>query len=347
MIKIFLKNHSIHKDIVKYFDFLFLFNLPYFFVLFALFTWGMSASYYSKGMEEGYYFLLSINVVDFIFFISLFLFFSLMNIKLQIDDLLILDWDSKDDEYKLNLNYLYVSPNFISIKKIKFLFSGSGRSIIFFILALITYISPYVLPVLILYYILIIYFNVQFLNTNSYSDFIFRSIFKLICFYLIFLSGWIYMNSIYNFLSILKYIPFFCLAVMPIILINEIIFVDKFSNKEKENRQVIYKNRKRLALFSLIMMLILFFISLKFHDPILTHFSIITIPFLLYAFVRSENKDFIRSYSYPIMTMNVLISWTLYPLLIIFQLFIYFLSKYYYWHRFDIHFPKFVVEENE
>ena len=122
-----------------------------------------------------------------------------MNIKLQIDDLLILDWDSKDDEYKLDLNYLYVSPNFISIKKIKFLFSGSGRSIIFFILALITYISPYVLPVLILYYILIIYFNVQFLNTNSYSDFIFRSIFKLICFYLIFLSGWIYMNSIYNF----------------------------------------------------------------------------------------------------------------------------------------------------
>ena len=67
----------------------------------------------------------------------------------------------------------------------------------------------------------------------------------------------------------------------------------------------------------------------------------------MYAFFRSENKDFIRSYSYPIMTMNVLISWTLYPLLIIFQLFIYFLSKYYYWHRFDIHFPKFVVEENE
>ena len=56
MIKNFLKNHSIHKDIVKYFDFLFLFNLPYFFILFMLFTWGMSASYYSKDIEEGYYF---------------------------------------------------------------------------------------------------------------------------------------------------------------------------------------------------------------------------------------------------------------------------------------------------
>ena len=122
MIKNFLKNHSIHKNIVKYFDFLFLFNLSYFFILFALFTWGMSAAYYSKGIQEEYYFLLSINIVDFIFFISLFLFLGLMNIKIQIDDLSILDWNSKDDEYKLNLNYLYVSPNFISIKRIKRVF---------------------------------------------------------------------------------------------------------------------------------------------------------------------------------------------------------------------------------
>ena len=58
-------------------------------------------------------FLLSIDIDDFIFFIALFFFLSLMNIKLQIDDLSILDWDSKDGEYKLDLNYLYVSPNFI------------------------------------------------------------------------------------------------------------------------------------------------------------------------------------------------------------------------------------------
>jgi len=347
MIKNFLKNHSIHKDIVKYFDFLFLLNLPYFFILFALFTWGMSASFYSKGIEEGYYFLLSIDIDDFIFFVALFFFLSLMNIKLQIDDLSILDWDSKDGEYKLDLNYLYVSPNFISIKKIKFLFSGLGRSIVFFSLIPIAYINPYIWPILILYYFLITYLNAQFLNTNSYSIFIIRSIFKLACFYLIFLSGWVYMSSFDNLLSILKYIPFFCLAVMPIIIINEIIFVDKFSNIEKANRQIIYNDRKKLAFLSLIMIVILFLISLNSYDPILAHFSIITIPFLLYAFIRSENKDFIRSYSYPIMIMNVLISWTLYPLLMIFQLFVYYLSKYYYWHRFNVHFPKFVIDENE
>ena len=257
-----------------------------------------------------------------------------------------MDWDNKDGEYKTNLNYLYVSPNFISIKKIKFLFFGSGRTIIFFSLMPIAYVSPYIWAILILYYALIIYLNTQFLNTNSYSTFIFRSIFKLVCFYLIFLSGWIYLSS-FNIFSILGYIPFFCLAVIPIILINEIIFIDKFSNIEKENRQIINKDRKKITFLSLIMMIILFFISLNLNDPILTHFSIITIPFLLYSFIRSKNKDFVRSYSYPIMIMNVLISWTLYPLLLIFQLFVYYLSKYYYWHRFNIHFPKFVIEENE
>ena len=56
MIKKFFRDHSMHRNIAKYFDFLFLFNLPYFFILLMLFCWGMSASYYSKGIEGNYYF---------------------------------------------------------------------------------------------------------------------------------------------------------------------------------------------------------------------------------------------------------------------------------------------------
>ena len=346
MIKKFFRDNSMHKGIVKYFDFIFLFNLPYFFILFMLFTWGMSASYYSNNLEEGYYFLLYFNISDVLFFISLFLFLSIINIKLQLDDLLILDWNNKDGKYKTNLNHLYVSPNFISIKKVEFLFSGTGRSLIFITLIPIAFISSYLWPILILYYILIIYFNKKLLETKNYSIFILRCLLKLVCFYLIFLSGWTYLSS-FDIISILEYIPFFCLAVIPIILINEIIVVDKFSNIEKENRQIINNHKKKIAFLSLFMMIILFFISFNANDPILTHFSIIVIPFLFYSFFRLKNKDFIRSYSYPIMIMNILISWTLYPILLIIQLFIYYFSKYYYWHRFNIHFPKFVIEENE
>ena len=103
MIKKFFKNHSMHKSIVKYFDFLFLFNLPYFFILFMIFAWGMSVSYYSKGIEEGYYFLLSISMIDVLFFIALFLFLSFINVRLQIDDLSILDWDNKDRVWRVEI----------------------------------------------------------------------------------------------------------------------------------------------------------------------------------------------------------------------------------------------------
>jgi len=163
---------------------------------------------------------------------------------------------------------------------------------------------------------------------------------------LIFLSGWIYLSDV-EILSILKYIPFFCLAVLPVIFINELIVIDKFSDQESENRLIIKNNKNKITLLSLVMLLSLFFISFNINDPILSHFSIISIPFFIYTFIRSKKKDFIRSYSYPIMIMNVLISWTLYPFLLIVQLFIYYLSKYYYWHRFNVHFPKFVIEENE
>ena len=203
------------------------------------------------------------------------------------------------------------------------------------------------MPILILYYVLIVLFNAQLLTTNSYLIFILRCIFKLLCFYLIFLSGWIYVSSFSGFVFILKYIPFFCLAVFPIILINEIFFSDKFSDKEIKNRLIIKNNKKKIAFLSLAMMVILFFLSFNLNDPILTHFSIIVIPFLFYSFFRSKNRDFMRSYSYPIMIMNILLSWTLFPFLLIFQLIVYYLSKYYYWHRFDIHFPKFTIEENE
>ena len=344
MIKNFFKNHSSHKNIVKYFDFLFLFNLPYFFILFMLFVWGMSASYYSKGIKEGYYFLLSFNIIDTLFFIALFLFLSFINFKLQVDNFVILDWNNKDGKHKTNLNYLYVCPNFIPFKKVEFFLS---KKFILITLVPIAIFYPYLAPILISYYMLIFLFNAQLLTTYSYSTFILRCIFKLLCFYLIFLSGWVYLTSFSDLEFILKYIPFFCLTVLPIILINEVFFSDKFSDKETKNRLIIKNNKKKIAFLSLSMMIILFFISFNTGDPILTHFSIIVIPFLLYSFFRSKNRDFIRSYSYPIMIMNILLSWTLFPFLLIFQLIVYYLSKYYYWHRFDVHFPKFTIEENE
>ena len=90
-------------------------------------------------------------------------------------------------------------------------------------------------------------------------------------------------------------------------LMNEIISFDQFSNDESNNRKFIKNNKKIIALISCFIMMISFIISFYFFypkDPIVAHFSIITIPFLLYAVFRSENKDFIRSFRYPLMLIN-------------------------------------------
>ena len=118
---------------------------------------------------------------------------------------------------------------------------------------------------------------------------------------------------------------------------------------EKEKRYFIYNDRKIIAFISFLIMGLLYCFSYSalFYDPITSHFSIITIPFLIYAFIRSEDKDYIRLFTYAILVLNILLSWTLFPFLFVAQFFIFYLSKYYYWHRFNIHFPKFVIDEKD
>ena len=345
MIKKFFKNHKIHNSIVPYFDVIFLVNLPYFFILWVVFCWGMAASYFNSGISEHYYFLTSFNNIELFFFIGLTLFLSGINIAIQRDDLHILDWNNKSEKYELNLKYTYVSPNFISLDSAKFY--SKIYSIIGFLLIAVTYIS--IIPFLVVYYLLCIYINNKLLKTLSFNIFIYRCIFKIITLYLLFLSGWVYLSG-FDILGLMRYFILFLLSVTPIVLINEVISFDQFSDDEKNNRRFIKNNKKIIALISCFIMIISFIVSFYVfypNDPIVSHFSIITIPFLLYAVFRSQNKDFIRSFRYPLMVINILISWTLFPFLLVGQFFVYYLSKYYFWHRFNIHFPTFLVDDND
>tara|TARA_B110000014_G_scaffold139471_1_gene96676 strand:+ start:1952 stop:2992 length:1041 start_codon:yes stop_codon:yes gene_type:complete len=346
MIKKFLKEHSMHKKIVGMIDAPFIFNLPYFFILWMVFVWGMAASYYSVGINDSLYFLTSFNFKPFLFFLGLSFFLGALNIKNQLDDLsCILDWKKSNDSYNVDLNYLYVCPNFISSKSSEIYYYSS----ILIGAIMIAFFSFWCLMPLFVYAFLNLFFYKTVISTSSFKIFVFRCSFRLINVLLLFLSGWIYFGNL-NLLNIIAYIPLFIMAVLPILLINEVVSYDSFSKKESDNRKFIYNNRKSIAGLSLIVMIFLFLCSfciISIPDPITSHFSIITIPFLCYAFFRSSKRDFIRSYNYPIMIMNVLLSWTLFPLLFLAQFIVYYFSKYYYWHRFNVHFPKFIIEQND
>ena len=347
MIKKFFKEHSMHKKVASMIDGVFVFNLPYFFVLWMFFVWGMTASYYSAGINDSLYFLTSFDFKPFLFFLGLSFFLGALNIKNQSDDLhYILDWKkSNNDNYNTNLNYLYVCPNFISLKLSDIYYYVS----ILLGAIIVAFFSLWCLVPLFIYAFLNLFIYKMIIRTISLKIFLFRCLFRLINAFLLFLSGWIYFGNV-KLLNVVAYIPLFIMAVLPIVLMNEVVSYNRFSKQESDNRNFIYSYRKNIAGFSLIVMICLFvysFYMISIPDPITSHFSIITIPFLCYAFFRSLKRDFVRSYNYPIMIMNILLSWTLFPFLFLAQFIVYYLSKYYYWHRFNVHFPKFVIEQDD
>ena len=55
------------------------------------------------------------------------------------------------------------------------------------------------------------------------------------------------------------------------------------------------------------------------------------------------NKDITRIVRYSIF-MHIFFCFTIYPLFCIPYIFSFYISKYYYWHRYDIHFPAFAID---
>ena len=98
-------------------------------------------------------------------------------------------------------------------------------------------------------------------------------------------------------------------------------------------------------LTSLLMVSIALYFSLKCADPLASTATLVSLPFFLIAAVRSLNKDILRAIRYPIFILNFFalpyLPWLLIPLICT-----YYLSKYYYWHRFDLHYPTFMVDND-
>tara|TARA_B100001250_G_scaffold408665_1_gene431484 strand:- start:668 stop:1477 length:810 start_codon:yes stop_codon:yes gene_type:complete len=142
---------------------------------------------------------------------------------------------------------------------------------------------------------------------------------------LLLLSGYLYSSlSLLLFLSLsIQYILFF---VSIVILIS-------------------CSNEKKVALISSGLMLAAFFISYFNNDPLATTAISISIPFHLFLASRGFERDLIRAIRYPIFLLNFFI-FTIYPLSIIPMVIIFYISKYYYWHKFNIHFPALAINND-
>ena len=341
MIKSFLKNHKMHKVIASKLDWLFAFNLPKFLILAAIFSWGMASAYFQVNMPYFSYFNTNFNYTDIIIYLGLFLLLGGLNIQNELDKLKYTYDSTKLDYVKdnNNLNYPILASYILNEDEIKKLSIIS----IFLGIFIIGVCSINIIPTILLYsYLNLFFYKVVIKNKN----FIQNVIFSISINFLLFISGWIY--NVISFTLILHYIPIYLLAVLPVTLVYELVFFEQASRHKKTLTLQNGINRRNIFLLSIFMLISLFYLTYSFKiDPVVSHYALIILPFYIYGLFRGLPKDSIRSFVYPVMVINVLLSWTLFPYLFLFVFIVFYISKYYYWHRFDMHFPKFVIDEND
>ena len=112
-----------------------------------------------------------------------------------------------------------------------------------------------------------------------------------------------------------------------------------------ESDENIFDDRRINFLISTVLLILILMTSLSINEPLLSVCTLVSIPFYLYALLRNMDKDMIRAIKYPLFIFNFFTA-TIFPYLGIAVIIVFYISKYYYWHRFDIHYPTFLVDND-
>ena len=315
MLKKFIRDNKIHKSIVFTgpFDYIFLCKPGYLFGPIAMVLVGMYLANFSNAdLNLG---LTSINVKTSLFIFGVSLIFCCIFIKNEILSV------EESSNFRFNFIEKNIIGDRIDIKTAELMHNtllGLGFG---FILGT-SWVNLFIIAA--------IYFT--WLYSSNCSGDLLKSLglFSLISFFLI-ISGWLYADGSFNsylklMLFFLLAIPYLCLFLATIILIN-------------------FDYSKTNSSIGTALIMIGFLIAYYNNDPVGTTTLSVSFPFYLFLFLRGAERDLIRAIRYPIFLLNFFL-FTIYPLLMIPMTIIYYISKYYYWHRFDIHFPALAINND-
>ena len=121
---------------------------------------------------------------------------------------------------------------------------------------------------------------------------------------------------------------------------------NKEGNSELEGRAFAVGNGKiPTLLLAIIFICAAFVFALHHRNPLASTATLVSIPFFIITVIRRFEKDVLRAIRYPIFILNFF-TLSIYPWLFVPLLLTFYLSKYYYWHRFDLHYPTFLVDHD-
>ena len=188
------------------------------------------------------------------------------------------------------------------------------------------YLTPFFI---LLYFLLAMEIKISSIKSNFWR--------LLILSFFLLLAGLVHNFPIHGLFDIKS----FTFNLIPFLLI-QICVITIIDNNYKNLNFNKYTGKNLIVLFLLFFSLL---IGLFNQDPVSSTASITIIPFIIMIVVRNTEIDQLRAVRYSTLIMSVFI-YTTYYQLIGPSIIIYYISKYFYWHRFDFHYPKLVLEND-
>ena len=321
MIKKFFRDNPIHEKIANKFDLVFIFPFHHLFIVWGLIVLGISSAYhYLLGFPHQPLFF---GIKDLIlFFSSAMIYFSVIAL------------DSLSNKGQNSLNILLFPDmsslsnklsNYVKLMQLICILLGSTIS--------------WLVSLIYILFILVSHFNLYTISDkkNWFLDsFLFYSISLGILFYSI---GWFFILSKSNF-DILPSLIVFIKSIYPYIAVFFAISLVIYKSELDFNNIYDVKN---ISTISAIIILFVIIASWTLKDPVLTVASIVSLPFYIYGIVRKTENDLVRMLRYSVFLFSFF-PLTFYPLLSIAFIFNFYFCKYYFWHRYKIHFPAFAID---
>jgi len=340
-----LKNSSHNRKIVKNFDYLFLFRPTLFFVVWLMICIGFYLFYLHSGKNQSLQWITNFNIYSFEFYQSIFLF---IGITLISGSTFITNQISDKNSDKVNNKLFLVNKYIKEVEAIKI--RNLGYYIGFSCLILTLNIYNIILGYLIYLFWDKIY-NVEPYGWKNHP--LLGPICNFVVSLFLILSGYIFcitQNIVFvnlNFfnISLLINLLGYLMCYLSVTLLTDIPDIQG-DKKNKKNTFTIVFGYNLTLIISTICVVIAFCIGVYLSDPLLSISSIVSLPFFLFAMLRKLDKDILRAIRYPVFILNFF-TMLIFPLLIIGLIVIYYFSKYYYWHRFDIHYPTFIVDSSK
>ena len=324
MIKRFLKFHPIHKKIVKYFDALFILRPSLFFPVWIMIASGMISS--SMQIERHRIWINEFNINTLLLFIGITIISGATFVINQMQDI-----ESDEINGKLVLfKEKITKEGAVKVYKILF-FMG-------LIILIPTGIVNIFLGILLFLFWGVLY-NLQPFEYKQSP--ITGAIINLVAGLILFLIGW-NVNASINMNAFYLSIPYLlCFAAVSILTAVPDMPGDKEINK---NTFPIQFGERKTIFIATIVVVIAFYLGLQNDDPIISTASLVSLPFYIFNFFSLKLNNVLRTIRFSIFNLAFFLM-SVFPYLFIAFGINFFLIKYYYWHRYDIHYISFLIEE--